>query len=226
MGAGEPRSGAGTGQKPLSIRGMRSRGRYAKGVAKRQEILHAALEIFARQGYQRTSLRELAERVDLTEAGVLHYFESKEHLFAEVLRTRDEVDTAVYHADEDTLGALPQIMRHNADVPGLVSLYATLSSAAAADPRHSARGFFQERYDMVRRLLAERIRRQQASGSIPAAVDAERLASILVAAADGMQIQWMLDPTYEMAEHIEYLFSLLGISTEPEAPEAPVDAAS
>ena len=53
---------------------------------KRREILDAALEVVARNGYSRTSVRELADAVGLSQAGLLHYFDSKEHLFAEVLR--------------------------------------------------------------------------------------------------------------------------------------------
>jgi AcrR family transcriptional regulator len=71
-----------------------SRGPYAKGVAKRAEILRAALAVIARHGYRKTSTRELAAAAGLSEAGMLHYFGSKEKLFEEVLRARDEADQA------------------------------------------------------------------------------------------------------------------------------------
>jgi AcrR family transcriptional regulator len=38
---------------------MARRGSYAKGVAKREEILVAALDVIARNGYQGTSVWEL-----------------------------------------------------------------------------------------------------------------------------------------------------------------------
>ena len=47
---------------------MAGKGSYAKGVAKREEILRTALEVFAKQGYRGTSLRELAEAVNLSQA--------------------------------------------------------------------------------------------------------------------------------------------------------------
>lgn len=197
---------------------MRRRGRYAKGVAKREEILRAALELYARRG--RASLRELAARVNLTEAGVLHYFESKEDLFAAILRARDDADLATYRGDRNTVSGLLRIMRHNADVPGLVSLYATQSSAAAADPEHPARPYFHERYRMVRGFLTEKIREHQRDGRVRATLDADRVAALLVAAADGMQIQWMLDQDFDMADHIEYLLDALGIGGALAAEEA------
>src|SRR6266540_686147 len=70
---------------------MASRGPYAKGVAKREEILTAALEVIAQHGYRKTSTRELAAAVGLSEAGLLHYFGSKEKLFEAVLTAALEV---------------------------------------------------------------------------------------------------------------------------------------
>ncbi|MBE1488032.1 TetR family transcriptional regulator [Plantactinospora soyae] len=46
----------------------------------RGRILRTALDLFAAHGYQRTSLREIADRLGLTKAGVLYHFPSKEHL--------------------------------------------------------------------------------------------------------------------------------------------------
>ena len=65
--------------------------RYAKGIAKREEILDTALEVIARSGYARASVRELADAVGLSQAGLLHYFASKEELYAAILLRRDPV---------------------------------------------------------------------------------------------------------------------------------------
>ncbi|MFY1669324.1 TetR family transcriptional regulator [Plantactinospora sp. WMMB334] len=46
----------------------------------RARILRAALDLFAAQGYQRTPLRQIADRLGLTKAGVLYHYPSKEHL--------------------------------------------------------------------------------------------------------------------------------------------------
>ena len=42
---------------------MARRGSYAKGTARREEILQTALDVFARQGYRGTSLRDVAREV-------------------------------------------------------------------------------------------------------------------------------------------------------------------
>jgi len=46
----------------------------------RNKILAVALELFRAQGYDATSLRQIAERLDLTKAAVYYHFPAKEDL--------------------------------------------------------------------------------------------------------------------------------------------------
>ncbi|MBV9380264.1 MAG: TetR/AcrR family transcriptional regulator [Streptosporangiaceae bacterium] len=46
----------------------------------RARIQQVALELFAEQGYERTSLREIAERLGVTKAALYYHFKSKEDL--------------------------------------------------------------------------------------------------------------------------------------------------
>lgn len=55
---------------------------------RRQQLLDAALEQFAANGYDGASIRDIAHRAGVTEALVYHYFRNKEHLFEEVLKAR------------------------------------------------------------------------------------------------------------------------------------------
>lgn len=194
---------------------MAARGQYAKGVAKRDEILASALDVIARNGYRRTSVRELADEVGLSQAGLLHYFSSKEELFQEILRKRDEVDAAHFEIELgdqldaiDPIDGLIKVVRHNTEVPGLVQLYAQISTEAG-DPAHPAHDFFVQRYESFRELFSAAIRAQQAAGEIAPDADAELLSNIILAVADGLQTQWMLDPTIDMAANIEHLWQLI-----------------
>ena len=194
---------------------MAQRGSYAKGVAKREEILERALEVIAREGYRGASIKELAEAVGLSQAGLLHYFDSKEELFTEILRKRDEIDVVHYGpvppAGTDAVdlrSAYVGIIRHNGDVPGLVQLFSRLS-VDAADPEHPAHKYFIERNDNIRRVFQTALAQQQAAGELTDRVDAATLARVFQAVADGLQIQWMLDPSVDMAATVEALFEAL-----------------
>jgi AcrR family transcriptional regulator len=46
----------------------------------RTRIQQVALELFAEQGYERTSLREIAERLGVTKAALYYHFKSKEDI--------------------------------------------------------------------------------------------------------------------------------------------------
>lgn len=194
---------------------MAARGPYAKGVAKRDEILETALEVIARLGYRKTSIRDLSAAVGLSQTGLLHYFGTKENLFIEVLRKRDEVDSAAYvgedggiGVDTDVIDVLTRVVRHNADVPGLVRLY-TQFAAEATEQAHPAHEYFRERSEQFRSLVASAIRQQQSTGELPDSLDADRIAMLLMTAADGLQAQWMLDNSVDMAAHLAHLWARL-----------------
>lgn len=194
------------------------RGAYAKGVAKREEILVRALEVIAREGYRGASVKEIAEAVGLSQAGLLHYFGSKESLFVEVLRKRDELDAArIDGAAAPGYAGLREgylgIIRHNDAVPGLVELFSRLA-VEAADPAHPAHTFFVERGRANRDLLVDALEAEQRAGRLDDRVDAVTLTRMLQALADGMQLQRMLDPSVDMAGTVAAFFTLLQTSAE------------
>jgi len=53
-------------------------------VDRRQVILNAAAELFAEQGYDRSSIRDIAGKVGLLPGSVYHYFASKDELYLAV----------------------------------------------------------------------------------------------------------------------------------------------
>ena len=59
------------------------RARRPRGVT-RERILDVALELFNEQGYEQTSLREIAERVGVTKAALYYHFERKEDILLEL----------------------------------------------------------------------------------------------------------------------------------------------
>jgi AcrR family transcriptional regulator len=51
----------------------------------RARIQAVALELFAEQGYDKTSLREIAERLDVTKAALYYHFKSKEDIVSSLV---------------------------------------------------------------------------------------------------------------------------------------------
>ena len=187
--------------------------RYAKGAAKRREILDAALAVVAEHGYRNSSLQEIADAVNLTKAGVLHYFDSREELMAEVVSERDEHDRAAFEgAEHDILDTLSRTIEHNGSVPGLVQLYSRLVAEAEA-PEHPAHEYVRERYDQIVGTLADSVRQRQLAGTVRANIDPMVLARAATALSDGLQLQWLHDNSVDMSGVFDAALELMLGST-------------
>jgi AcrR family transcriptional regulator len=164
---------------------------YANGIATREEILAIALDHFSRGGYDGTSVREVAREAGLSQAGLLYHFPTKEDLFLAVLRWRAGQDLPD-RAEPVTVDRLVEALETNRDEPGLGRLYLLLLAEGAIvdGPLHE---YFRDRYAAVIRGLEDDVRRAQEAGEVSASLDARTVASLLVAAADGLQVQALLD---------------------------------
>jgi AcrR family transcriptional regulator len=200
------------------------RGPYAKGVARREQILQAALQAYAESDSSGPSLRSIAGRVGLSERGLLHYFASKDELFVEILAQRDASDVALLDLDAPLDEAA--LMRTTASqTQGLVRLFLQMA-VAAPDPTSPAHPFFIKRYarlrDYIRHMFTHSVR-QLRNDAVDEA-DADFAARILVAASDGLQLQWLLDPGIDMQSDLQRLARAL--EATPRSPEASGGGAS
>lgn len=67
----------------------RGKGRRRKGTGNsKEEILLAALDVFARNGFDRTTVRAVAKEAMVDPALVFHFFGSKDRLFVEAMRSK------------------------------------------------------------------------------------------------------------------------------------------
>ncbi|WP_394525578.1 TetR/AcrR family transcriptional regulator [Paenarthrobacter nicotinovorans] len=200
---------------------MTERGSYAKGVAKKNEILAVALRLVAEKGYTNATLREIAEEVGLTKNGLLHHFGSKEALFAEILRSRDELARELY-ANVDGLQAFDSIAdsaSRAAQTAGLVQLYARLS-VEASEHDHPAHAYFSRRYESLRKELSADFEYFSAAGRLREGLDPETCATLLIASLDGLQTQWLYDPSMNMSDYVKRFLEMVGVSEQTDAAHA------
>ena len=205
------------------------RGPYAKGRERRREILRVALEAYAQAGPRGVSLKEIASRAGVTEAGLLHHFGSKEALLSEVLTARDAAGAEMFGADLDA-DHLRALVRYNTTTPGLVRLFVDVV-AAASRPDHPAHDEFRDRYRALRTTGEAAFERQLAEAALALetedatedatddatddAADAAELddpawiSRVIFAAMDGLQVQWLLDDDVDMAADVARLHAAL-----------------
>src|ERR1700755_685582 len=85
----------------------------------RSRVQKVALELFAEQGYEKTSLREIAERLGVTKAALYYHFRTKEDivrsLFDDLL---EHIDTLVAWGREHdmTLANREELVRRYANM--------------------------------------------------------------------------------------------------------------
>ncbi|MGW2785235.1 TetR/AcrR family transcriptional regulator [Streptomyces populi] len=174
---------------------------------RRAEIVRAALEVIAERGYRGASLAAVAERVGLTQQGLLHHFPTKEALLVAVLKERDQWDALPgtgWRAD-----LLVSLVEYNAMRPGIIQTFSALLGESVTEG-HPAREFFTRRYTTVRADMAVALRAEYGE-RLPSGLTPERAAPLLVAVMDGLQYQWLLDPeSVDMAAAFRDFLTLLG----------------
>ena len=165
------------------------------------------MEVFAERGYRAASLAAVAEKVGLTQQGLLHYVPSKDALLIEVLKLRDEIDSQTFTADRAGLEMMEKLVSHNATLPGLVQSFTVLSADSVTE-NHPAKPFFTERYRTMRTVLIGALR-QELGDDLPAGLTHEQAAILLIAIMDGLQLQWLLEPDAVAMPDVFHAFTAL-----------------
>jgi AcrR family transcriptional regulator len=187
----------------------RPRGDASFTEARREEILQAAFEVFARNGYRGGSLSQISEIVSITESGILHHFKTKANLLIAVLHYHDE--RATESMGEQRLNGLNfvkawlDLVDYNISVPGMVELYCIVSAEATAHD-HPAHEYFKQRYENVIDFAIEAMAHIERDGYMRPDLNAEDLGRALVALSDGLQLQWLLDRKWDMIDEHKSFF--------------------
>ncbi|WP_030341294.1 TetR/AcrR family transcriptional regulator [Streptomyces sp. NRRL S-1022] len=157
---------------------------------RRAELVGAALEVIAERGYRGASLAAVAERVGLTQQGLLHHFPTKDALLVAVLQERDRWDAVP--DSQWRVDLLASLVEYNAMRPAIIQTFSALLGESVTEG-HPARDYFTERYARVRATMAS-VLRAEYGDRLPNGLTPERTAPLLVAVMDGLQYQWLLDP--------------------------------
>ncbi|MET7643164.1 TetR/AcrR family transcriptional regulator [Streptomyces sp. NPDC005426] len=168
---------------------------YAKGRAKRGEILDQAMALFGEAGYRGASLRVIATRCGISHPGLLHHFPTKESLLLAVLEHRDEVDgqwlSVGGPTGVDRLRRLVDLAALNAERRGIVELFSVLA-AEATSVDHPAHAYFVERYRDSVATTAVSYAEARDAGDLRDGIAPGEAAQQLIALMDGLQTQWLL----------------------------------
>lgn len=189
--------------------GIGTRGPYAKGVQRRREILDQTLDVVASRGIDGTSLRAIGDAIGVSHAALKHYFSSREALLVEVLRERDAASDRALGDTAGVFTRLAFVADRNVSEPALVTLYTTLLGASVESGNETARDFFAARFDEARGNLVAQLHDELAASGRHSDADLEQVASLIIAAFDGLQVQWLLDRNVDIAGTLRLLERVL-----------------
>jgi AcrR family transcriptional regulator len=181
---------------------------FAKGEDRRNRILEVAQRVLIRNGWRNTTLGQIAKEAGVSPAGVLHHFQSKEHLLVAVLDARDAYDDANADRSGDIIEQIVRAAGRFERTPDSVGLFNVLL-VENLEPDAPLHDRLINRYWVGVETVAEGIRRGQRAGTFRTDVDPMRKAVEVIAFVNGMETSWLLDPSIPVAEVFrEYAESL------------------
>ncbi len=191
-----------------------ARGPYKTGVRRRAQIVAAASAVIARRGYAGASLRLIGEAVGMTPAGLLRHFDTKQDLLFAVLDDwgvqTSQLPSASSASGLGHFAAYVDLMRYHMAHPGLIELFLTMCTEAS-DPMHPAGDWVAARYETIVAEGIKHLRYASEHGEIPPmpmeVIEIEIRG--LYAMMDGLELQWIADPSLDLAKLFESLFAVI-----------------
>src|SRR5499427_3945016 len=185
----------------MSRRGAPGRGPRgsAKAEPPRRQMLAAAIDCFARHGYQGTSIDRIAREVGVTKGALYYHFRDKEDLlFAAVTERVGEFERKVLRDAEPARDALTTLRR----VVDACFFHATVSNhrrfiitlmVEALDTNPALSVEFRNILRRMRVFLADVVRQGQQRGALRQDVSADAAAAAIAGGIMGAEIQHYQD---------------------------------
>ena len=180
---------------------MTSTASTARG-EKRPLILQAATEVFAEQGFAAVTVAEIADHAGIGKGTVYEYFSSKDELLFAVFewinekifeRIRERLDEggSTLQRVQRLLDLGAEITRDQVDMQAVVLDFWAASRGTKSEERYNQA--CRTTFRAYRRLIADVVREGQANRELRPEVDADAVATMVVAAMDGLGVQIFFD---------------------------------
>ncbi len=199
---------------------QRGRGRpVGDREARRAEILKAALEVIAEEGYAGASLRRVADRAGCTTGAVTYSFANKEALMAAVIESRFDVFDTIPQAQ--ARAGIREGFRLWLEMMGdEASSERTGALQLLASARHEPglAEVYQRRYARYRDAVTAIVAREQREGRVRTDIPADVLSDQLCAMGDGWMMLLPVEPERFTPERIEVLLDATMALIAPPSP--------
>ncbi len=167
---------------------------------KAQRIVEAMRSSVARRGVAGSTFDHVAREAGVSRGLLHYYFGTKERLLAEVVRHDCDVRMTMLDASladastpDDVLQTMVANLEHLIEAePDLITLIFELFALSRRHEEVAAE--FSELLRRTRQQLADVLRAKEAAGVVRLGAEAEEVADVLFAMADGMALRMVADP--------------------------------
>ncbi|MFN3345545.1 MAG: TetR/AcrR family transcriptional regulator [Chloroherpetonaceae bacterium] len=196
---------------------QRSRTEEAKE-AKRQLLIHAAIEMFAKKGFHETKMQDIADYAAVGKGTLYEYFETKEDLFLAVYDSWiDEYEADMLRQSERLLDP---VSKASALIDTTVEFYEKHAEHAAILLEFWAHAIRSQNPHFLNRIREMKSRLSELGGKVAQEliklklfvdVDIESFTRLELAMSDGVFLQWILDgKSYSLRDAYKFRQSLIG----------------
>jgi AcrR family transcriptional regulator len=194
--------------------------RQRRAAQTREKLFRAGLDLFARHGFQATTIKQITDAADVGKGTFFNYFPSKEHIFAALGDLQISKIEATLAELRTSRLPLREILRtfaaRMAEEPGRNPLLIR-SLMAAQMTSEPVRNIFRERLERGRALLAEMFRLGQERGVIRRDRTPVELAWLVQRSFFGTIVLWTLNPSTPLAQQQVSNFEMLWPALLPAA---------
>lgn len=170
------------------------------------------------------TVAQVAADAGVSERTLFYHFPTRDHVLVAALELSDqETGDDMGSRDDDELDDVNQVVsalaRLDAGHVWKVRLI-TYLSARAQEPTHPAHEYFLHHHEAAIQGFANMLRHRQHRGLAHPDLQPEAVARRLVAVWDGLQAQWLVAPSFDLAEEILASFRQLSGQNVMEARQA------
>jgi len=170
---------------------------------KREDIILAALMVFAEKGFSRTTIKDIAEHAGIGKGTVYEYFNDKD----EIIYSSFSYFLSIFETDMEKI-----LLSDRSGINKFNELVLTMTKIIESEQkklldlmfdfwaegiRSNSKGpmleEMQKFYTLYRKIFTDVISEGMADGTIRKDIDPDATASLIVGMLDGIVVQWILD---------------------------------
>ena len=191
--------------------------------ARREEILSAAVKIFARKGMQSATMAEIAEEAGISAGAIYRYFSNKEDLAAFCMGQSGEQVVSDWRRLSEESGdprtvfesmarqSFDEINRPDASNETFLMFESQLAAVRAGDSRLLAEA--RRAHQRIVGGLTEALKKMQDAGQFPRELDAEQLGAGLLSFYWGARLTRLVNDDVDTDAQLEQVWRLMTLAS-------------